>query len=197
MTCIVGLQTDDNIFIAGDRSSSDIYSVGRVHDPKIAWVGDGSIVIGYAGSFRFGQILEHHLTVPFHYPDMSDYNYLVSQLVEQIRLIMTDCGMNGTEDGFESNASNALIVYNGGLWTLQEDYSIIRSADPFISIGTGSYYALGAMHGMAMSDTNFNKNPEHFLTTALQVAEYCDPRVSGPFDMVNVGLEEEEEETEG
>ena len=62
MTCIVGLESNGKVYIAGDiqgtgGNSKVIHTQPKVFNKK-------GVLFGYTTSYRFGQILEHNLQDP-------------------------------------------------------------------------------------------------------------------------------------
>ncbi len=157
MTCIVGVEKNDKVYMAGDIQGTSGNNKLVHTQPKVFKIGD--IVIGYAGSYRFGQIIEAHLSDPFiPSKNHSIYKWLVKVIVPEIAQILEDNGYYGEDE--ESDAitgGNCLIGVRNELWELQEDFSILRSTRGYQSIGSGHEYALAATE--ALRDQFKTPNP--------------------------------------
>jgi len=136
MTCIVGMEYNDRVFMAGDIQGTN-WNNKVVHTtPKV--FSRRGVVFGYAGSYRFGQVLEHNLQDPVVPADDGEiYRWLITVLMPDIRLVLKD---NGHDKG-----GNCLIAVRGQLWELQEDFSVLRSVKGYSAVGSGYEYALGAL----------------------------------------------------
>src|SRR5690554_2044947 len=112
MTCIVGLEYNKKVYIGGDiqgtgPNSKIIHTQPKVFKRK-------SILFGYCGSYRFGQILEQNVPDPVEPKNEQDvYRWLVAVLVPNIRDTLNDQGYSGH--------TNCLIGIGGQLWELQSD----------------------------------------------------------------------------
>jgi len=63
MTCIVGISDGSNVYIGGERGSSDGTSILPLTRPKVKRCGD--YLIGYAGSQGIGE-LAHFKFTPYY-----------------------------------------------------------------------------------------------------------------------------------
>lgn len=135
MTCIVGLEHEGKVYLAGD-----IQGTGGNHkvthtEPKVFIKGE--VGFGYTTSYRFGQILQHVLNTPVAPAKEDVYKWLVSTLVPDIRKALKD-------SGYETGGT-CLIAVKGQLWELQDDFSVLRSTEGFTAIGSGHEFAKGCM----------------------------------------------------
>ncbi len=139
MTCIVGMEYNGNVLIGGDLQGTGWNHKIAHTQPKV--FSKKGILFGYTSSYRFGQIIEHSLTDPVTPDDPIEiYRWLITVIVPDIREAIVKYG-GGTAD----KGGTALIGIKGQLWELQEDYSVLRSVDGCMSVGSGSAYALGAL----------------------------------------------------
>jgi ATP-dependent protease HslVU (ClpYQ) peptidase subunit len=136
MTCIVGVEHNNKVFIGGDLQGSG-WNHKIVHtQPKV--FNKRGVIFGYTTSYRFGQILEHNLTDPV-VPENPDeiYRWLVTAVVPDIRNILKENGYGGTTE----KGGNALIGVRGQLWEIQDDFSVLRSVNGYAAVGSGQEYA--------------------------------------------------------
>lgn len=136
MTCIVGIENNGHVMMAGDIQGTG-YNNKIVHTQSKVFVKKG-IAFGYTTSYRFGQILEHNLGDPV-VPDDSDdiYRWLITTLIPDIKraLKSADYEKGGT----------CLIGVKNQLWEMQDDFSVLRSKLGYASCGSGYEYAMGSM----------------------------------------------------
>ena len=170
MTCIIGLEEDDGVYLAADSSASDGYISFRTDECKVFI--NSPFIIGYTTSFRYGNLLEHSWTPPHREDAMSDHKYLCTSVVDSIRECLTKGGFAEKDKEVESGGT-CLMGYNGRLYMMQNGYSVLRQT-PFGAIGCGREVALGAMYVSS-------EDVEERLVNALHAsAEYC-VSVSRPF----------------
>lgn len=136
MTSIVGIEYGGKVLLGGDIQGTGGNCKVIHTQPKV--FNKSGVAFGWAGSYRFGQILEHELSNPVIPEDDAEiYRWLVTILVPNIRKILKD---NGCDDG-----GNCLIGVKGQLWELQSDFSVIRSTIGYAAVGSGAEYAIGSV----------------------------------------------------
>lgn len=136
MTCIVGLEYKNKVFLGGDIQGTGGNNKVVHTQPKVFHKKD--LVFGYTTSYRFGQILEHNLVNPV-IPEKDEeiYKWLVTVLVPDIKTIL--------KSNDYSEGGNCLIGIRGQLWDMQNDFSVLRSVRGFGSVGSGYEYAMGSI----------------------------------------------------
>jgi hypothetical protein len=183
MTCIIGFEDklNNKVFIGADSCSSNLYNYDCVAEPKV-FVRD-KFIFGYTSTFRFGQLLQYKLDIPFHREDKKkDYEYLVSDFVEAIRLCLKNNGASEINNSVESGGF-CLIGYKGKLYKLQADFSLLRNTNGFQSVGCGDISARTAM--MVLLDKGF-KTPEDLINDSLYFVSQIDSHVKEPFTILSV-----------
>lgn len=141
MTCIVGMEFGDKVFIGGDIQGTGQNNKVVHTQPKV--FNKRGVLFGYTTSYRFGQLLEHGLhdpVIPLN-NDEEVYRWLITTLVPDIRRVLRE---NGYDKG-----GTCLIGVRGQLWQLQDDFSVLRSVNGFDACGSGYEYAMGSMYTMA------------------------------------------------
>lgn len=173
MTCIVGIEDGEFVYMGGDSAGAAGYDLSIQVEPKVFQV--GKFLIGYTSSFRMGQILQYNLSVKPQEQE-SDFAYMVSVVVEAVRDTLKQHGYSHVENNVEEGGV-FLIGYNGRLYVIQDDFSVLHRSDRFNAVGCGASYALASMwEHVAAQD-----NPEHAITEALKCAEHFSCGVRGPF----------------
>ncbi len=175
MTCIVGLEYDGKVYMGGDSAAVANSNLQLTDTPKV--FEKQKMLIGYTWSFRMGQIIQYAKTVPEikEYPD--NYEYLVKSFVPFLRNIFKDAGWLIVEKS-RDEGGQFLIGLRGELFEITSEFAVLRMADGFNAVGSGSYYALGALR---ILKHNTDKEPTMKVGLALEAAAYFSTSVSSPF----------------
>jgi ATP-dependent protease HslVU (ClpYQ) peptidase subunit len=141
MTCIIAWKDPNNkkVILAGDKMGSNSTNSDIVIDPKIFKKED--FLIGYAGSFRAGQIIKHLWKPPKRKVDQSDSDYIYTSVVNTFKKTLEK---NGIED--EGDVGSYIIIYNNRIFLYQNDHSILEHFNLVESIGAGEDFAKGAVN---------------------------------------------------
>jgi len=167
MTCIVGIEHEGTVYIAGDSAGVDGCGIRTVRaDEKVFVV--GGIVYGFTTSFRMGQILRYSF-VPPQRNDKGDMAYLATDFVQEARRCFK-------EHGYEQGGT-FLIGYRGHLYRVDEDYQVGRSVDDFQACGAGYEVALGSLF------SSVGEPPIDRCKLALAASAHFVTSVHGPFNI--------------
>jgi len=171
MTIIVGFTKNNKVYIGGDKLASDSYFKEEIKSSKV--FKNKHLLIGFTTSFRFGDILEYSFEPPSDRKSyMSDKHYIVDSLIPAIRKTLEHnkyCDSDST-----SESGTALIGYNGNLYKLQDDWSIIQNSTNIMAIGSGAEYALGALEVLHKTE----KSPKKILSKVIKITSKYSPSVS-------------------
>ena len=173
MTCIVGIQVEGSVLMAADSAAVSGWEGIATTTAKVFRVGD--MLIGYTTSFRMGQILQYHLSLPVDNGEDSPHAYLVRRFIPEIRSLFREHGYMERENERESGGQ-FLVGYRGRLYTIDSDFQVNGNRLGYASIGVGSSYAMGAMYA-----TQKWENPGERLQAALESAEAFCIAVKRPF----------------
>jgi hypothetical protein len=183
LTCIVGLQAPEGgVLLGGD--SAGLSGWVRTHraDPKV--FANGSFVIGFTTSFRFGQLLRFaDLPKPLDRTGEELDRFMVTDFVNCVRQTLKDGGWSKKENERE-DAGTFLVGRNGVLFKVSDDYQVGRSLDGYDAAGCGWELALGALHATR------RRRPEDRVRVALEAAAYHSGGVHPPFVVVAGGARE-------
>jgi len=174
MTCVIGLVHQEKIYIGADSAGvdSDLSLVAR-DDPKVFRNGD--FVIGFTSSFRMGQILRFKFKPPQRYEGTIDYEYMVTEFVDEVRNCLKDGGFARVKENQESGGT-FMVGYRKSLYTIFDDFQVGINRCGFAACGCGQMLALGAMAANAhLTD------PEARILNALEIAEMFNAGVRRPF----------------
>ncbi|ATN93501.1 hypothetical protein [Pseudoalteromonas phage J2-1_QLiu-2017] len=149
MTCIVAIKEENGtVWMGGDLLGSNGFTKRQYPTSKVFRNGD--FLIGFTSSFRMGQILEHNWTPPPMVVGQPVEEYFRLDVIESIRATFEHFGY-GTRDGLEDIGGNFLIAYQGRLFEMQCNYSVLEIED-FVSVGSGQYHAEGCLYATLGSD---------------------------------------------
>jgi ATP-dependent protease HslVU (ClpYQ) peptidase subunit len=186
MTCIVGMIENEHIWLGADNGAyGEVEREVRNH-PKVFQ--KGSMLIGSAGSLRIPQIIQYSMHQPAHPKGYNVMKYLVNVWVPALRTALVDNKVlpKDITDGDDDKvvpSSILLLGYRGELFTVEDDGNIGRFVTNYMSVGTGSGYALGALCQQAM--LNDTRHPQTRVRDALEIAAAHVNNVRGPFTIIS------------
>lgn len=183
MTCIVGIEAEDGIYIGGDRAAVGGSNIETASAPKIFRKKD--FIYGFAGSFRQGQVLQYVLEEPAN-NRKHVMEYLLKDYIPMIRLTFEDEGILITEsETNEESIDSFILAYRDTLYIIDEDLHVNTFECKYLSIGIGSEYAIGSLH-----TTRRHKKTKNRIDKALKAASAHCPGVMPPFDIIFVSKED-------
>ncbi len=144
-TCIVAVKTErDGIWLGADSAGTGAgYCQFEMRTPKI--FRNGSCLIGYTSSFRMGQLLQYKLTVPLRKTSQDRDHFMIHDFTEAVRTCLKDGGYTKVKDEHHEGGT-FIVVYDGEIYKIQDDYACLMLADPFVAVGCGEDFALGALY---------------------------------------------------
>ena len=93
MTCIIGFTNGKEVHMVGDSGAFGTYTKAPRKNGKIFILKD-KFLIGFAGSFRLGDLLRYEFIPPTHPEEISDNEYIVNYFVEVLRNLLKDKGFS-------------------------------------------------------------------------------------------------------
>jgi ATP-dependent protease HslVU (ClpYQ) peptidase subunit len=148
MTCIIGYidRKEKRIIMGADTAGVQRGLVIGREDSKIFF--NRNFLIGFAYSFRMGQVLQHCFIPPRKKRHQDIYEYLCSNFMEKLRktFIKNGC-MENDENGSDSGC-DLLIAYKDKLFSMGNDYQIGIPQDDWACIGCGRFFSLGALESL-------------------------------------------------
>lgn len=189
MTCIVAIEHHGDIYVGGDSAAIDdaateirsradekvfIKSCFEFHDQRM--------IIGFAGSFRVGQLLRYSLEIPEHKKQYSDMEYLVVDFIDSIRSMQKDKGSLIKVDELEEHDSELIVGYKGKIYIVESDFQVGRLIENYAACGTGAQTALGALY----ATKNIKISPEERVKLALSASVEYTPGVREPFTIMKL-----------
>jgi ATP-dependent protease HslVU (ClpYQ) peptidase subunit len=143
VTCVLGIEHPGGVLLASDSYTGDDQFREAIDRPKWFYRSP-TFAIAYAGDFRPAQVIE--FCPPFRKQKRGEAcrDYLVRVVADGFR---RECEARGVKMKNHDNAY--LLAFRGLLYTLQEDFSLVRSNDGYSAIGGGQNFALGALAATA------------------------------------------------
>ena len=175
MTCIIGYKHNGKAYVGADSLGSNGWTKAQYDTPKLFEV--HGMVIGYTTTYRFGQILQHHL--PEMLPKAPPYAFLVESVVPEMRHLLSAHGAKRTDNGIDAGG-NCIIGYKGEVYELQNDFSILKPTNGIACVGSGVQVAYGAMLALT------TKDPRAKVRRALEVASEAVTSVGGDLTVMEV-----------
>ena len=178
MTCIVGIQSKDKVFIGGDSAGVAVWHLERRADSKV--FKNGSFLIGFTTSFRMGQLIRYKFEPPAIKDQQDIYEYMVVDFVDALRECLKSGGFARVENERETGGS-FLVGFKGRLFKIGDDFQVGETLDGYDAVGSGFEYALGSLYttrGRSMVDR---------IEKALETAAYYATGVCEPFVIEEIG----------
>jgi ATP-dependent protease HslVU (ClpYQ) peptidase subunit len=179
MTCIVAIAKDGVVYMGADSGGSDEENgtIFTYLSPKV--FSRNGYLIGYAGSYRFGKLLEYVFELPVipskaNTPEALD-KFVNGTLMPSLRKQSKELDLNADELDFD-----CIFGINGHLFEVCNDWFALEPSIPYLSTGSGMKYALGSLH-----TTQGWKDPVKRINAALQSAAEYSMTVSAPFNILS------------
>ena len=180
MTCIVGIKHAGCVYIGGDSAGIDVSDCDITSrlDSKVFI--NGPSIIGFANSYRMGQLLRYAFDPPVQSSEQDDMTYLVVDFISSFREMLIKHGHVKKDD--EDPGDDFILGYREQLYVIGVDFQVSIPAVGYAAIGIGAPYALGSLHTTRSSKLN----PTKRIEKALGAAAYHNAAVSKPFKILNV-----------
>jgi ATP-dependent protease HslVU (ClpYQ) peptidase subunit len=196
MTTIVAYQGEDYAVVGVDSRISSMDEGGFASQimtlasgsSKVAL--NGKYLLGAAGDVRAINILHHAFTPPIPTVGMKGKKldqFMTIKFIPALRECFEKQGYASPEREnsvhIAEHDSIILVVVNANIYVVDGDYSWASDASGIYALGTGSAYALGAMHSMLGKDRK-SLTPlqaKRYVTKALNIAGKFDPYTGPPF----------------
>ena len=172
MTTIVGVVKNGHVIIGAD---SQVTSNSRPNmHPKLQKItkNNGYLIAG-SGDSTPCDILQHIFVPPV--PTATDrkdlYKFMITKFVPAMREVLDENGYK--LDGNDKDAGfDMLFAFDGELFEIDSDFSVLLNGDGIYGIGSGSPFAIGALYAGAT------------VEQALEIAANNDIYTSEPFQIV-------------
>ena len=150
MTTILGLQKKDHCLLVADSRTTDDEGRTYYHPDVTKITKRGKYLIAGAGLTQPCDIIQHNWTPPT--PNAAAYknlyHYMIAMVVPSMRTALT---VNGYVPDKENEDADFifLIALGGTIFEIDDSLSVLMREDGIYGIGSGSSYAIGALHAGA------------------------------------------------
>ena len=172
MTTIVGVCKNGNVTMGADSQVTvDSTRVNSLIMEKIT-KNNGYLIAG-SGDAGPCDILQHIFIPPI--PTANErknlYKFMITKFVPAMRECLEENDYK-TDPSDKDSGFSMLIAFDGEIFDISDDYSVLVSEDGIYGVGNGAKWAMGALHAGAS------------VQEALEVAAKKDIYTSGPFQIV-------------
>ena len=180
MTCIVGLETPEGVWIGGDSAVSEDESdrIQTLAAPKVFKLRSGGphgeILVGFSESLRAGQVVKYGFSPP-RCLGKSPEEYLSTDFSDAL----LSCMRTQHSDADGHMTCQLLIGYRKKLFMLDGWFGVVTSAHGYSAIGAGEDIALGSLYSTR------RRKPEERIILALKAASEFNAFVRPPFTVVS------------
>jgi hypothetical protein len=183
MTCVIGLLKDKKIYMGADNVCSTKEYLQKRADPKV-FIKD-TMIFGCTSSYRMINLLQYQFEIPHFDTKTTSDVYMYTIFIEDVRKLFKNKGFTEINNNVETGGT-FIVGFQNNLYEIQNDFQISKHTDSFCCIGTGMYFAYGAMKALQCS----NLTAEEQIIKSLEISEYYDPFVRRPFTILNLDRKE-------
>jgi 20S proteasome alpha/beta subunit len=175
--------------MGGDRAISDSNGyITRSAHPKV--FRRYQYLFGYAGSVKFGKLIEHGFEPPTYRGEDADGEldeFMNTDFVEALSAFLEEKTFSMFDDKPEIGASTSglLVGIEGRIFEIEYELAAIEFADNYAAIGSATEFAIGAL--ATHKNIYGKKYLKNNITNALKVAAKHSTTCSEPFDIVMIG----------
>jgi ATP-dependent protease HslVU (ClpYQ) peptidase subunit len=150
---------------------------------------NGEYLLGAAGDVRAINILAY----AFAPPKVGDLigvrldRFITSRFVPSLRACFEAQGYAASKESKEiaEQGSVVLVVVNGTIYVIGEDYSWVRDSGAIYAFGSGGDYALGALYSYGIEKVTSRVDvAQDLIRNSLAVASRLDPGTGAPFHIM-------------
>jgi ATP-dependent protease HslVU (ClpYQ) peptidase subunit len=170
MTTIIAIQHKDKVTFGADSQVTAANGRTANHQSMVKITQRGDFIIAGSGECAPCDIAQHIWNPPK--PTASDYkdlyHFMIAKVVPSLKACFKEQEYKWNEEDDETKFA-FLISIDGEVFELSDDMSITLDSKGFYGVGSGSSYAIGALH----AGVNIEK--------ALDIASSNDAYTSAPF----------------
>lgn len=185
MTTILAVQGDGWAVIGSDTQwSTDDGRVGKSTQSKVITL--NKYLIGIAGYTRGANVIQHNFTPPAPPPKAQGQKlnkFVVSQFVPAYKAVLegTGVGLPQYDDEVAKTTIDCLVVVNGTIFQIDEDYGTDMDANRLYAIGSGSDYGLGALQALTDKKKLTIPMAKQAILKSLSISAKFDAGTGAPF----------------
>jgi ATP-dependent protease HslVU (ClpYQ) peptidase subunit len=194
MTTIVGIQGDGYAVVTVDTRITSFEDSGQAYQMSTLGSGctkigqNGKYLLGAAGDMRAINILHHAFNPPAPTPNTKGRKldaFMTQKFMPALRECFEGAGYARPEkdssDHIAEQGSTILAVVNATIYMIEGDYAWMSEASGIYATGTGSSYALGALHVLTGGKKLTISQAKTACQKAIAVAAKYDPYTGHPF----------------
>jgi len=150
VTTIIGIQAQEGCLLVADSRITDDSGRTYTHPTVTKITKRGKYLIAGAGTTQPCDIIQHAwkppTPTPASYKDL--YHFMIADVVPSMKVALA---VNGYQPDKESTEPDFifLIALGGVIFELDDSLSVLMRDDGIYGIGSGSPYAIGALHAGA------------------------------------------------
>lgn len=183
MTTLIGIQGRNWALLGADTRVADDSTIYKMTKSNSKIIEHEYFTIACAGDLRAINILQSELKLPRSFVAKNDAHFITGFLIPAMRKAFADAGYEKTVDGQSTHDTEFLVIYNGQIYEIGEDYAWIQDARGIYGLGSGGAIALGALaaiKGHVVTKTEARK----WAAKALEIACEYNSGSAPPFDIV-------------
>jgi len=184
MTTILAIQGDGWAVIGSDSQwSTDDGRIGKSTQPKVVSI--GKYLVAIAGYTRGANIIQHTFTPPA--PPKTQgiklNKFVVSQFIPAYKAVLETGGIGLPQyDGEVAKTPiDTLMVVNGVIYQIDDDYGTDMDSNRLYAIGSGSDYGLGALQALTDKKRLNMATAKQCVLKALSISAKFDSGTGAPF----------------
>ena len=185
MTCIVGVvdQEDNTVCIGGDSAAVAGNCVTKNKSPKV-FKGKQGIVYGGTTSFRMIQLIRHAFD-PGPIPDDDEQilEWMTVEFMQKMQECFKEHGFAEKNNGGQEVGGTFLCAVRSKLFEVYSDYQVDEPLYDYAAVGSGSKYALGALHSLLITEPVISARDR--VRNALKATAYHCSEVCGPYTLLS------------
>ena len=192
MTTILGIQGEGFAVLAADTRITSFLEDGPAYHMTTLSQGvskittNGKYLIGAAGDLRAINLLTPAFSPPPAHPaDRGKKldHFMTVKFIPALRTCFDLHGYSPPENKENKNhnaeqASSLLVVINATIYLIDSDYSWLTDASGLYAVGSGSDYALGAVHSLAGGKKLSAIQAKGICLKSLSIAAKLDPHTA-------------------
>lgn len=185
MTCILAyIDKNKTAHMVGDSAATDVSQHTRLDLNSKKIFKHGNMLMGYTTSLRMGQLIENCLEIPERTEGLTDYQYLIKQLIPVLYKLYTDEGYMLSN---EKKGGTFIIAWNGMLYVIDDNFAVLQVTNCFVSVGSGASYATAAFCALLEHEVVNFIGVREAMESVLEITSRYNITVSGRLDYLNDG----------
>lgn len=182
MTCVVAVTDGNTIYAGADTAAGQNDEIYQIPEPKIFL--HNSMLFGFCGSYRLGQIVRYRSNLPSPGSDYTDLiTFLAREFVPALKAAVEADGAALPGKSFLGEGTGLLVGYNGELGMVGSTLAVMSASRPYLSIGSGRTRAYPALYALTQVGTPPGRR---LVELTLEAAADYTLTVRGPYQFVEL-----------